>query len=457
MTPKKRTTRSSPATTTTTTTLVTDAQLKTLIAQGVADVLAEREATRSRNGEDSHDSGTCVRRQAPLARECTYPDFMKCKPLYFKGTEGVLDNDVAYAMTWKQTLKSDEPTSIPMMRDSKLQDENVKFEGCSQKSTDKIEKDAIEFVTKLMDKKIRTFAERQSENKRKQDDNQQQQNKRQNTGMAYTAGSGKKKPYGGYKPLCSKCNYHHDGQCAPKCHKCNRVGHLACDCRSTANSNTTNNQRALAGQKALRFKCEALGDIFKMNVQKPKNNKPSNPVGNGKAPARSVCVNHGMDKRQTPNVVTMLDTSFEYVKKIFQRRHSELDIVITSSAIWFDERTGGIYGSHESDHKNLQPILDQKDLNMRQRRWLELFSDYDCEIRYHPGKANVVADALSHKEHNKPLLVRALVMTIGLNLPKQILKAQQKPENFKKEDVGGMIRKDIPKENWNLVPTELYA
>ncbi|GJT99541.1 putative reverse transcriptase domain-containing protein [Tanacetum coccineum] len=70
-------------------------------------------------------------------------------------------------------------------------------------------------------------------------------------------------------------------------------------------------------------------------------------------------------------------------------------------------------------------ILDQKELNKRQRRWLELLSDYDCEIRYHPGKANVVADALSRKERNKPL---------------------QKPENIKNEDVGGMIRKNIPKE-----------
>ncbi|GJX91503.1 retrovirus-related pol polyprotein from transposon TNT 1-94 [Tanacetum coccineum] len=78
---------------------------------------------------------------------------------------------------------------------------------------------------------------------------------------------------------------------------------------------------------------------------------------------------------------------------------------------------------------------------MRQRRWLELLSDYDCEIRYHPRKANVVADALSRKER-EPLRVRALVMTIGLDLPKQILKAQteaRKPENIKKEDVGGIL------------------
>ncbi|GJR69026.1 putative reverse transcriptase domain-containing protein [Tanacetum coccineum] len=74
-----------------------------------------------------------------------------------------------------------------------------------------------------------------------------------------------------------------------------------------------------------------------------------------------------------------------------------------------------LYGTKSviyTDHKNLQHIFNQNELNMRQRRWVELFSDYECEIRYHPGKANMVADALSRKERVKPRRVRAMAMTI---------------------------------------------
>nr|GEW61369.1 reverse transcriptase domain-containing protein [Tanacetum cinerariifolium] len=89
-------------------------------------------------------------------------------------------------------------------------------------SKPKTMQDAVEFATKLIDKKIHTFVVCQTENKRKSKDT---------------------KPYKGSKPLCFKCNYHHDSLCAPKCHKCNKVGHLARDCRSPTNANTANNQR----------------------------------------------------------------------------------------------------------------------------------------------------------------------------------------------------------------------
>ncbi|GJR28523.1 putative reverse transcriptase domain-containing protein [Tanacetum coccineum] len=77
-----------------------------------------------------------------------------------------------------------------------------------------------------------------------------------------------------------------------------------------------------------------------------------------------------------------------------------------------------------TDHKSLQYIFDQKELNMRQRRWIELLSDYECEIKYHPGKANVVADALSRKERLKPRRVRAMSITIHSGLKTKILEAQ---------------------------------
>ncbi|GJZ35114.1 putative reverse transcriptase domain-containing protein, partial [Tanacetum coccineum] len=80
-------------------------------------------------------------------------------------------------------------------------------------------------------------------------------------------------------------------------------------------------------------------------------------------------------------------------------------------------------------------------LELGARRWIELLSDYDCEIRYHPGKANVVADALSRKEEEKPLRVRALVMTVYPDLSERILRAQT--EAMKEEDV-----KDLKKRYW---------
>ncbi|GJW65278.1 putative reverse transcriptase domain-containing protein [Tanacetum coccineum] len=325
----KRTTRSTPATTTTTTTLVTDAQLKALINQGVADELAVRDADKSQNDEDNHDSGTGVRRQAPPARECTYPDFMKCKPLYFKGTKGFIEltqwfermeimfrirnctvknqikfatctplgsdltwwnshvrtvgHDVAYAMTWTNLKKKMTDKYCPRGEIKKLEVEMMFPE-----ESDKIEK----YVGGLPD-----MIHGNADNKREFDDtsknnqNQQQPPKRQNVARAYTARFGEKKPYGGSKPLYLKCNYHHEGQCAPKCHKCNRIGHLARDCRSPTNANNNNNQRAPKANPGVLtcFECGAQGH-FKKDCPKSKNRNQGNRAGVGNVVARAYAV-----------------------------------------------------------------------------------------------------------------------------------------------------------------------
>ncbi|GKC87580.1 putative reverse transcriptase domain-containing protein [Tanacetum coccineum] len=94
-----------------------------------------------------------------------------------------------------------------------------------------------------------------------------------------------------------------------------------------------------------------------------------------------------------------------------------------------------------TDHKSVQHILRQKELNMRECRSLELLADYDYEICYRPGKANVVVDALSQKKQIKPLQVRALIITVHPKLPSQILEAQNeslKEENVKTENLRRM-------------------
>ncbi|GJQ98175.1 hypothetical protein Tco_0009314 [Tanacetum coccineum] len=146
---------------------------------------------------------------------------------------------------------------------------------------------------------------------------------------------------------------------------------------------------------------------------------------------------------QRMKVIAYASRQLKIHEKNYTTHDLELGAVVFALKIWRHY----LYGTKcvvFTDHKSLQHILDQKDLNMRQRRWIELLSDYDCKIRYHPGKANVVADALSRKERIEPLRVRALVMTIGLDLPSRILEAQKeavKVENIEAEDIEGMLKK----------------
>ncbi|GKE55566.1 hypothetical protein Tco_1494751 [Tanacetum coccineum] len=221
---------------------MTDAQIKALIAQGVAEALAELDRDRSRNGDDSHDSGSDRRRRMPFARECTYSDFLKCQPLNYKGTEGVVrltqwfermesvfhisncavENQVKYAtctllgnaLTWwnshVKTVGHDAAYGMPWKTLMKIrmfleESDKVKkyvgglsdmIQGSVMASKPKKMQDAIEFATELMDQKICTLAERQAKNKRKFKDtlrnnqNQQQPFKRHNVTWAYTARPG---------------------------------------------------------------------------------------------------------------------------------------------------------------------------------------------------------------------------------------------------------------------------
>nr|GEU48847.1 putative reverse transcriptase domain-containing protein [Tanacetum cinerariifolium] len=141
--------------------------------------------------------------------------------------------------------------------------------------------------------------------------------------------------------------------------------------------------------------------------------------------------------RTREKVIANTSRQLKHHEENYTTHDLELGAVVFALKIWRHY----LYGTKctmFTDHKSLQHIFDQKELNMRQRCWLELLANYVCEIRYHPGKANVVADALSRKERIKPLRVRSLVMTIHPKLPSQILEAQTeaiKEENIKAENL----------------------
>nr|GEY94893.1 putative reverse transcriptase domain-containing protein [Tanacetum cinerariifolium] len=122
-------------------------------------------------------------------------------------------------------------------------------------------------------------------------------------------------------------------------------------------------------------------------------------------------------------VIAYASRQLKIHEKNYTTHDLEIGAVVFAIKIWRHY----LYGTKSviyTDHKSLQHIFDQKELNMRQRRWIELFSDYDCEIHYNPGKANVVADALSRKERAKPRRVRAMSMTIHSSIKAKILEAQ---------------------------------
>ncbi|GJY49174.1 putative reverse transcriptase domain-containing protein [Tanacetum coccineum] len=351
-------------------------------------------------------------------------------------------------------------------------------------SKPKTMQEAIEFTTELMDEKTHAYAERQAEKKRKS------------------------------KPLCSKCDYNHEGPCPPRCNNCKKVGHLANDCRSRPananNKNCNNNNNNQKGNGS--YECGAQGH-FKRNCLKLKNNAHGNQAGNDRALAKVYVGNvtrlniilctktqkymekgfpiflvhvtakevedksekkrledvpivryflnsgpyrlapsgngksYGANERAVRDKGFISTSSFpganpsKGIESLLEDRPNDrqtngLSISPRRRSIWWGDNKKQLFncGSKScaksapilgitwkevmdfiayaslqgegirfqdlealfyignqvltvfTDHKSLQHILDQKELNMRQRRWLELLSDYDCDIRYHPGK-----------------------------------------------------------------------
>ncbi|GJX45942.1 putative reverse transcriptase domain-containing protein [Tanacetum coccineum] len=286
------------------------------------------------NGDGNENRNVNRRGDRPVARECTYQDFMKCQPLSFKGTEGVvglirwsekmetmfhisncperyqvkyatctlldsaltwwnshkrtIGTDAAYALSWRELLKLMTEVYCPRNEIQKMETElwnlsvknndmatyTQRFQELTMMCTkmvpeeeDRVEKfigglpdniqgnviaaeptrlqDAVRIANNLMDQKLKGYAVRNAENKRRLNNNyrnnrgQQPPHKRQNTGgpnvaRAYVAGNNEKKEYEGSLPFCNKCKLHHVGPCTIRCGKCNKIGHLTRDCKCGA-------------------------------------------------------------------------------------------------------------------------------------------------------------------------------------------------------------------------------
>nr|GEX84121.1 reverse transcriptase domain-containing protein [Tanacetum cinerariifolium] len=313
------------------------------------------------------------------------------------------------------------------------------------------------------------------DNRRKH--NRHQNHRRCNAGAMINAAPNKNK-------TCQKCkNKRHAGDCW-KCTKCGKLGHktdrcqiskMSCynchekghrkkDCPKLGiNGQGGNNRRAPSELKEL---SEQLKELSEKGFIRPSSSPWGAPVlfvnkKDGSSVYSKIDLRSGyhqlrireedipitafrtryghyefqlMPFRLTnaPAVIAYASRQLRKNEENYTTHDLELEAVVFALRLWRHY----LYGTKctvFTDHKNLQYILDQKELNMRQRRWVEHLSDYDCEIRYHSGKANVVADALSRKD-KEPIRVRALVLMVHNNLPKQIRNTQAKA--CEKENIG---------------------
>nr|GEW83062.1 putative reverse transcriptase domain-containing protein [Tanacetum cinerariifolium] len=351
----------------------------------------------------------------------------------------------------------------------------------------------IRIANQLMDKKLQGYATKSAENKRRMESNQrdnlgqQPPFKRQNTSgqnvaRAYMDGSNERKRDCRVTVTSNTQGVSIENQQGNDCYECGRPRHFRKDCPKLRSQNYGNQTRNKSGnntggnegtEKAYTIgrggtnldSNVVTGDVYLAQVTSKKAEDKSKEKCLEDVPIKDGSFQMCIDYRELNKLTVKNRYPFSRIDDLFDqlqgsRVYSKIDLrsgyhqlrvceeYIPKTA--FKTR----YGHYDFQVMSFGLTNKlAKELNMRQRCWLELLSDYDCEIRYHPGKANVMANALGRKERSKPLRVRALVMTIGLNLPKQILSAQseaRKEENFINEDLQGMINKLEPHADTRL-------
>nr|GEY38990.1 hypothetical protein [Tanacetum cinerariifolium] len=314
--------------------LPNNTNLNNMTPESVQDMIDQALLRNSTNRDGSHSSYEDNQRNVQTAHPCFYAKFMKCQPLNFKGTEGVvgltrwikkmetvfqisgcaIENQVkfatctlldvaltwwngqirslgpdAYSMTWEVLKNKIMDKYCPQGEIKKLEIKlwNLKVKENNVPAYTERFRELTLICTKFVDDetekidkhKLRIYVERQSNNKRKAEDSfrnnhghQQKTPKRQNVARVYNMGTGERKPYSRNLPKCTKCHFYHNGPCTQKCHKCNKVGHFARDCRSSGNTNVANAQRNNGANPKGNgcFECGATGH-FKRDYPKLKN------------------------------------------------------------------------------------------------------------------------------------------------------------------------------------------
>ncbi|GKA75368.1 putative reverse transcriptase domain-containing protein, partial [Tanacetum coccineum] len=410
----------------------------------------------STNEDGSHSSHKDNRRNVQTARPCFYADFMKCQPLNFKGTEGVKFATCTLlwaALTWwNGQIRSLGPDAYSMTWEVLKKKMMDKY--CPQGEIKKLE---IELWNLTVKGKMFQHNECCLIHP-EQHGSPYKQPKRQNVAKVYNMGIGEKKPYGGSLPKSSGntnvANTQKGNGANPKgngCFECGAPGHFKKDCPKLKNKN--------------KGSVNAQGWVYAVGNAEKKGNASRDPDSN------VVTGNESNDERESRLTIISCSKAKEYMAKGCQIFLAQI------SAKKEEDKSEGKQLKDVPVVRYFPEVFPEDLPGLPPARPVEFQIDLipraapvaRAPYRLAPFR-NEGVDKKEHEEHLKAILellkkeklyikfskcefwipkVQALVMTIGLGLPKQILEAQieaLKPENLENEDVGGMIRKDIPKE-----------